>query len=340
MLWRVLESYGIDPADIVPADMYRPGTYIGRDSYVRSKDYYPVIANAIRAIDDEAVGIRAAELMQPSHLGVLGHAWLASPSLLSSYRMLERFGRVFFGDLRVELREQADTIELAYDPNPVSPFPEATADAEVGGIVRFSKLQYGEAFSPLSITLRRTEPARRKTWDDFFGVTVDFGAAENLVRIDPAQAGEILTTAHVQLFQQHQEALAASQAGLEASDLETRVRLAIEQLLPAGAVPEARVASLVDVSTRTLHRRLSEDGKTFRSLLKDVRMHLATRYLVNDRYNATEVAFMLGYSDSSAFSRAFKSWFGVAPSEFLRTETSSPEESGRKAAPASSSAQT
>ena len=319
-IWRVIDSYGIDPATIVPESMYRPGGYIAHDSYIRAKDYHQLLTNAIRAIDDDAIGIRAAELMQPSHLGVLGHAWLASPSLIASYRMLQRFGRVFFRDLFVELRETPGAVEVAYDTSSLSPFPAVAADTQVGGIVRFSRLQYGAAFSPLSITLRRPEPAQREIWDEFFGVTVEFNAAENLARIDPAQADEILTTAHAELFEQHKDALAVSSARREASDIEARARLAIQQLLPSGAVPEARVASLVDISSRTLHRRLSEQGKSFRSLLKDVRMELAARYLIKDRYNATEVAFLLGYSDSSAFSRAFKSWFGVAPSEFCKTD--------------------
>ena len=57
---------------------------------------------------------------------------------------------------------------------------------------------------------------------------------------------------------------------------------------------------------------------TFRSLLRDVRMSLAQRHLDEDRYNVTEVAFMLGYSDQSTFTRAFRRWHGVSPGQFVK----------------------
>jgi AraC-like DNA-binding protein len=328
MLWRVLESYGIDPAGVIPSAIYHPGAYIADSSYIRLADYYGVLGRLIETVDDEAVGLTAARLMHPSHLGVFGHAWIASPSVIASCRMLQRFGRVFFGDLRVELRELPDAIELSYDPDSVSPYPEVDADAQVGGFVKFCRMQYGDSFTPASITLRRAEPANRALWDDFFGVRVRFGSAENLARIDPVIARQILTTAHTALFAKHNKTLAKSSNELERSNLVTHVRLAIQQLLPSGAVAEERVAGIVDVNSRTLHRRLSEDGETFRSLLKDVRMDLAKRHLVKDGYNVTEVAFMLGYSDSSAFSRAFKSWFGVSPSEFRSTGTATANKRG------------
>ncbi len=316
MLWRVLESYGIDPAQAVPERMYRPGAEIAENSYISLQEYYDLVGRMLALVDDEAAGITTAGLMHPSHLGVFGHAWIASPSLIASCRMLVRFGRVFFGDLRVELREHPGVIEICYDPHSVSPYPDIDADAQVGGFVKFCRMQYGAEFNPLSVTLRRPEPRQREIWDEFFGVRVEFGAAENLSRIDSIQAYEILTTAHTALFEKHQQSLAKSSIALEDADVITRVRLAIQQLLPSGAVSEERVANIVDVNSRTLHRRLSENGETFSSLLKEVRMQLAERHLVKDNYNVTEVAFMLGYSDSSAFSRAFKSWFGISPSQF------------------------
>jgi AraC-like DNA-binding protein len=320
-LWRVLEHYRIDPARVIPDSLYRPGAYIADNSYVRLQDYYEIRRKVINAIDDEAVGLTMASLMHPSHLGVFGHAWIASPSVIASCRMLQRFGRVSFGDLRVELREYPHAIELSYDTDRVSPFPEAGADAQIGGLVKFCRMQYGESFKPASIALRRAVPENRAKWDGFFGVPVEFGSKENIVRIDPVIANEVLTTAHSALFEKHSKTLEKSSAELESSNLVTHVRLAIQQLLPSGTVAEDRVARIIDVNSRTLHRRLSEDGETFRSLLKDVRMDLAKRHLVKDGYNVTDVAFMLGYSDSSAFSRAFKSWFGVSPSEFRSTGT-------------------
>jgi AraC-like DNA-binding protein len=110
-------------------------------------------------------------------------------------------------------------------------------------------------------------------------------------------------------------------AELSTSDIVGRVRVAIQQLLPAAEVTEEKVADIVATNVRTLHRRLSEHGLSFRALLKEMRMKLARRYMADDGYSITDVAFMLGYSDVSAFSRAFRSWFDMTPSQFRASES-------------------
>jgi AraC-like DNA-binding protein len=70
------------------------------------------------------------------------------------------------------------------------------------------------------------------------------------------------------------------------------------------------------MSERTLHRRLSERGMTFKSLVDETRRHVAENLLRDSRYTATEVAFLTGFSEQSAFNRAFKRWTGQTPTGF------------------------
>jgi AraC-like DNA-binding protein len=316
MLWRVLECYETEPSTIVPDSLYRPGADISNYSHVSAEDYYDVLGTVIRSVDDEAVGITIARLLHPSHLGVFGHAWIASPSLIAGLRMLERFGRVFYRDLPITLRETPDVIEISFDPESRSPYPSVDADIEVGGVIKLCRIQHGDSFIPRAVSLRRPKPRQTELWDEYFGVPVEFDAAENLAVIEPEIAARTLTTAHAALFDKHKAMLAE----LDKPDLVMRVRLAIQQLLPSGSAPEEKVAGIVGMNPRTLHRRLSERGESFRSLLRRVRMDLARRHLLKDGFNVTEAAFMLGYSDSSAFSLSFRCWFGVSPSEFRKDQ--------------------
>ena len=321
ILWRVLETYDIDPRNIVPESMYRPGRFIAERSYVSTTEYNRVVSTALRVTGADDVGIRAAALMHPSHLGIFGHAWLASPSLIASFRMLQRYGRVFNTDLRVRIEEGPREIRLIYDTHGISPNADIEADAQVGGLIQFCRLQYGPTFAADSVSLRRAEPARRKDWDDHYGVRVQFGANENCAVVSTGVANELLTSSHAGLFEDHHDRLAESYADLQQSDIVGRVRVAIQQLLPTAEVTEENVASTVNANVRTLHRRLSQKGMTFRALLRDVRMKTARKYMADDRYSVTDVAFMLGYSDVSAFSRAFRVWFGKSPSEFRAADS-------------------
>jgi AraC-like DNA-binding protein len=94
-----------------------------------------------------------------------------------------------------------------------------------------------------------------------------------------------------------------------------RVRELLSSELSGGQPTIDRVAKLAAVTPRTLQRRLADEGQTFQSVLDALRAELAERYLVREKLGVSEVAFMLGYADASAFARAHRRWFGKAPGE-------------------------
>lgn len=98
-----------------------------------------------------------------------------------------------------------------------------------------------------------------------------------------------------------------------------RVREVVTAELRGGEPTIERAAKRMAVTPRTLQRRLRDEGTSFQTLLDAVRADLAKRYLSDDRLGVTEVAFLLGYADASAFARAFRRWHGVAPAESRRS---------------------
>jgi AraC-like DNA-binding protein len=99
---------------------------------------------------------------------------------------------------------------------------------------------------------------------------------------------------------------------------ELQVRKKMVWALQEGDPSAEAIAKTLHMSARSLHRRLKQEGVVFRDVLKDVRMNLAKRYLNEQKMTLPETALMLGYSEQSAFTRAFKSWFGVTPSQYLQ----------------------
>jgi AraC-like DNA-binding protein len=97
------------------------------------------------------------------------------------------------------------------------------------------------------------------------------------------------------------------------------MRARIVQMLPEGAMSIDAVAGLLHVSRRTLQRRLADRGTHFLQVVQEVRSELARGYLGDNRLAISEIAFLLGYSDQGSFSSAFKSWYGVSPSEYRST---------------------
>jgi AraC-like DNA-binding protein len=94
---------------------------------------------------------------------------------------------------------------------------------------------------------------------------------------------------------------------------EALVRRALGRLLPEGEPSVTRVAAAIHTSPRTLRRRLEARGFTFRALLEDARKRLAVRYLREPQLSLAEIAHLLGYSEQSAFTRAFRYWMNTTP---------------------------
>ncbi len=96
----------------------------------------------------------------------------------------------------------------------------------------------------------------------------------------------------------------------------SQIHQTLSRLLPQGDINIDRVAAELNMSRRTLQRRLSERDTQFLQILQQIRSDLAIKYLSDERLSVTEIAFMLGYRDQGSFSTAFKSWHGMAPIEY------------------------
>ena len=96
------------------------------------------------------------------------------------------------------------------------------------------------------------------------------------------------------------------------------MRRHIVEALPSGQIREDDIAAKLHLSTRTLQRRLLEEGAGFGDLLQSVRRELAENYVKDTQLNVSEIAYLLGFSDQANFTRAFKRWFGLAPTEWRR----------------------
>ncbi len=315
MIWRTLESYGIDPRRVIEEKHYQPGDESDADKRVRFEEYDAIQDRAAALIDDPAVGLRAGGLLHPSHLGALGYAWLASSSLRTALFRSERYTRMFneHVDMRVEARP--DCIRVSYRMRRQPLRPDEIADGQLAGLLALCRMNFGSDLAPIEVTLRRAEPADPSPWHEYFRTQVKFGQPENALSISAADADRPLTGANRELLAVHEDVIRRHLAHLGHAGVLDRLRMAIVEALPSGRVTEEQLARSLDMNRRTLHRRLREHGTTFRGLLAEVRQELAKRYLRDQSYSVTDVAFSLGYADASAFSRAFRSWFGVSPTE-------------------------
>jgi len=122
-----------------------------------------------------------------------------------------------------------------------------------------------------------------------------------------------LPTTNAVLLRVNEQVLTDYLARLERSEVTVQVQAKLIQLLPSGKVEEGFIARALNLSLRSLQRKLEERGVTFRKLLDDTRQQLAEQYLKDSTLSVSEIAYLLGFAEVSSFSRAFKRWTGRAP---------------------------
>ena len=313
-LWKVIESYGIDPAPLFAAEdieislPIEPGTRI---SYAKIDR---VRARAARLCGDPDFGLRAAQHVHPSQLGALGYAWLASSSLRTAFMRLHRYIRVLNDQAHFNISEQGEELVVSLSVSQSSDNMKVRDDGQMAFLVTLCRLNCGKDFNPLHVGFRHEKPADIKAYRALFCCKIKFGCEHNELALPVRVADEILPSANHALARLNEQVVTRRLAQLDRNDIPNRVRAAILEQLPSGNVSDESVARELHMTSRTLLRRLKQDGQSFRAILGEVRKDLAEQYVHDLSLTLTEITFLLGFSEVSSFSRAFRNWKGVSPS--------------------------
>ncbi len=313
-LWQVIESYGLDPAPLFGGEGLDVELPIEPGSRVSYEQVDRVRARAARQAGDEAFGLRSAAVLHPSQLGALGYAWLASSSLHTALRRAHRYVRVLNDRARFELDEQGEDLHVAISVEQDSENMWVRDDAQMASLVALCRMISGAEFSPAWLSLRHPMPENPGPYEELFRCPLKFGSGQNALAVPMAEADRLLPGGNPMLAQLNEQVVIRRLARLDRNNIPNRVRAAIMEQLPTGEVSDESVAAELHMTSRTLHRRLRRDGQSFRGLLKEVRQELAEQYIRDESLTLTEITFLLGFSEMSSFSRAYKKWRGVSPS--------------------------
>ncbi len=317
VLYRLVEARGLDPKGFMrraglDVDIFRdPKARVP----VRLVDQAFMLATSL--IPDPAFGLGAATCWHPSNLGPLGYAWLSSGSLRTALHRLDRYSQVLGSQYRDDCVDEAGGLRYV--------FRHGRGDAAIGPVmtdftfsvlISMCRMNAGADMHPLQVCLRRAAPVDPSPWLHFFGGEVCFGADQDSLLFDRATVDRPLPTGNQELAATFDQILNEQLAALTPTDLRTRCKALLLQQLTSGTPSLEELAEQVHMTSRTLHRKLAEQGLSFSSLLDETRYDLAVKYLKDPSRSVTEITFLLGFSEHSAFTRAFKRWSGQAPTSY------------------------
>jgi AraC-like DNA-binding protein len=317
MLWRYLAANKVD-ADAL---FKRCGLDPSLIHESRSRYSYQLLCKAYvdagTITRNENIGLEFAKYYSPLDLNALGVTFLSSGTLIEAFQRLLRYEAVVNSSLLFSIIESEGRIDL------ISKVPDVPEDAvrviedsRTAVLVDMCRLGLDKSLDPVEIAFTYPEP---KSTGDHFGVfrcPVKFSQSASRISFDAADARRPFTAANRELAVSGDQILEGVINELKSSDIISQVKRTIIDTLPSGTPSQDDIAKQVFVSSRTLQRRLADENTNLRTLVLEVRRELAQKYIADKTMPLAEISYMLGFSDTSSFSRAFKQWTGDAPASF------------------------
>lgn len=313
---RALEARGV--ATTASLDALGIQRVPSNDPLVRVplRSLHKLLETAVELTGDPYFGLYAANFMHPANWHALGYALLASSSFRDFCERLARYFRMLSATSQPRLRVTTDAACLEFPRVTVTPY--LTDDIVGLFIIQLLRELSDGRIRPTAMALHRpTPPDGGIRHDRAFGCRVCFGAPYVSMEFDARVLDIALPGASRELAQYNDQIVVGYLAKLDRGDVETRVRALVLQQLPSGPVTKDDIAKRMCMSPRTLQLKLSKCGTTFQDVVNETRRALACGYMENSGLSITDIACMLGFSDTSNFSRAFRRWTGYPPREYV-----------------------
>ncbi len=329
--WVLLIAKAIDSYDCDSAELF---SRVGLD-YSKLRDpvarfSFPAVSRlwalATETTGDPCFGLTVAGYWHPTTLHALGYSWLASSNLEEAFERMLRYTRIINTAANgvIQIEKSIDSYCLIMDTSHLK-LPQSTpasVDAALAMILTMCRASYGANFRPIRVSIQHDEPDCSNRFSELFAAPVAFSQTQNAIWMDPEMVSEPLATANPELARINDNVVTAYLAQLDRNDVTMRVRSKLVEHLPTGQISEEGIASSINLSQRSLQRRLKEQGMSFTQLLESTRKELGLQYVRDPQHSFNEIAFLLGFTEPGNFSRAFKRWYGKSPSQYRQVSLS------------------
>ena len=312
------KDYGTDPGPLFAAaglDMSQLETPGARYPLPKIRTLWQL---AVTATGDPAIGLKAGQRVRPGSFHALGFAWLASRTLLDALQRLVRYHQVLStASVKATLSAEPRRYSLSFEfPDPASRLPPEGVDGAMAALLQLCRIALERDVRPLRVDLCRDSAGHARIYRDTFRSAVHFRAEVDAIHFDRATVEAPLPSHSPEVATATDQVVDRYLETLDGARVAGQIRSLLIGLLPSGESDAARVAYELHLSVSTLQRQLGDEGLTYRDVLDDTRRSLAEAHLRDGRLSQTQIAYVLGFSDQSNFSRAFKRWTGRSPSQF------------------------
>ena len=304
----LLRSVGLDPDNRMDPARMVPAT-----------DYYALLER-LTDLDSNptALPLRVGASMRCGDYGAFGLAWKSATDLRRSYARAERYARLLtdVATYEVEPVDRGAFMHL-HRGGPRRLGLRLSNEATIASIASISREVSTREFLPIEVHFKHAAPGTTEDHEAFFGCPLVFESDRDALLVPPEtlQTPNKLGDESISRFFESHLATEISKIK-DSQSLDRQVLRQISRSLSEGVPKVSDVAGHLCVSARTLQRRLADEGHSYQSLVDEARRRLSARLLQETDYSLSDIAFMTGFSDQSAFTRAFKRWEGQTPRSY------------------------
>lgn len=312
LLFEYLESQGHDPEKVLSEPWPKNSNGLGG---IHVKHWENLLFLARDYLNDPLLGLHVGQTITTRHLGVLGAVLAACDNFHNALYRFKRYLRLIFDVVPINITIFEKYVELSwvYDEYQAGGIVDETGRTVM---VQFARELIRGKTNLLVVHFIHEAPNDIHPYEEYFGCPVLFGQKVPLMRFSKEMLELPLKSPDknlVIILEQHAEQLMAKLPWVD--EIIAQVRTQITYLLLHGEPDIDQVAERLNYSRRTLQRRIAEVGTNFRNELNIVRYELAKSYLKDLRLQIVEIALLLGYSEHSPFTRAYKEWSGKTPQQ-------------------------
>ena len=261
----------------------------------------------------EAFGLMMAETRRLSSLGPLGLLVREQPTLRLGAEALARYANRLNEALFLTIEDAGDVVVLREEliVGGAGPVRQST-ELAIGVAFRVLQALLGPGWKPRRVCFAHDAPANRSVHKRVFGRIVEFGHNFNGI-VCARKDLDVPNPNADPMMERYAQGLVESH--LAKPDMTAQVRMLVVTLLGTGQCTIDIAAQHLGVSRRTIHRQLSQEGRTFSDIVDSVRRELASRYVIDQHRSLTEVSSLLGVSAPSGFSRWYRRQFRTTPTQ-------------------------
>ncbi len=266
------------------------------------------------AQESAAPELEVGACVQPGHVGVLGYLVLATDTLGEAMLAYQRYETLFYGTSLAEIDVVGEDAEIRWPPSDNELGQQADGVA-IAALVTFLRRQIDEPPPPSAISfLHSVSEAAGAAYESFFGCPITWNDTHVRVRFPVRYLSLPMPRRDPTLRRLLDgQAQAMLQAMPESSDADVQMQRIVLRMLADGEPTLVRVARQMHMSPRTLQRRLARHSLSWQQWLDRSREQLAHQYLKDPSLTLADIALLLGFSEQSAFNRAYRRWTGRSP---------------------------